>query len=202
MKPLIALTALFSLTTTSQVPLREPDQAPLKPPVPLHGHLPIMVSDSPSVQPSVALADILGSNRGLTSFSSFARMQPSTDTRLSDLSTNTTVLAPLNSAVDALPRKPWEQPADYNTFGADAYEGEGGQDRAKENMRRFVEAHLVPVSPWEKGEKCKTLGGKEVWWEEKEGRKVVMPDEVEVERVAGQVGNGELWILKGVLNYA
>ncbi|KAF4332028.1 FAS1 domain protein [Fusarium beomiforme] len=161
-----------------------------------------MSPDGPSIQPSVALGDILGSNRGLTSFSSFARMQPSTDTRLSDLSTNTTVLAPLNSAVDALPRKPWEQPADYNNFGADAYEGDGGQDRARENMRRFVEAHLVPVSPWEKGEKCRTIGGKEVWWEVKEGRRVVMPDEVEVERVASQVGNGELWILKGVLNYA
>ncbi|KAF5979684.1 FAS1 domain-containing protein [Fusarium coicis] len=202
MKPLIALTALFSLTTASQSPLRD-NQMPLpKPPIPLKGHLPLMSPDQPSVQPSVALGDILGSNRGLTSFSSFARMQPSTDTRLSDLSTNTTVLAPLNSAVDALPRKPWEQPADYNTFGADAYEGDGGQDRARENMRRFVEAHLVPVSPWEKGEKSKTLGGKEVWWEVKEGRRVIMPDEVEVDKVASQVGNGELWILKGVLNYA
>jgi hypothetical protein len=190
MKPFIAITALISLTTSSQVPL--------------NGHLPIMPSssDSPSVQPSVALGDILGSNRGLTSFSSFARMQPSTDTRLSDLSTNTTVLAPLNSAVDALPRKPWEQPADYDLFGADAYEGDGGQDRAKENMRRFVEAHLVPASPWEKEDKIKTLGGKEVWWIVKDGQKVIMPDEVEVERVASQVGNGELWILKGVLNYA
>ncbi|KAM0563030.1 hypothetical protein ACHAPJ_001874 [Fusarium lateritium] len=159
-------------------------------------------SDKPSVQPSVALGDIIGTNRGLTSFSSFARMQPATDDRLSDLSTNTTVLAPLNSAVDALPRKPWEQPADYDSLGADAYEGDGGQDRAKANLQRFVEAHLVPSSPWEKEEKVKTLGGNEVWWIEKEGRKVVMPDEVEVERVASQVGNGELWILKGVLNYA
>ncbi|KAJ4015242.1 hypothetical protein NW752_006694 [Fusarium irregulare] len=204
MKPIVALTALFSLTTSSQIPLRENEQAPLSKPAlpPLHGHLPIMSSDNPSVQPSVALGDILGSNRGLTSFSSFARMQPSVDTRLSDLSTNTTVLAPLNSAVDALPRKPWEQPADYNAFGADAYEGDGGQDRARENMRRFVEAHLVPASPWEKEEKIKTLGGKEVWWVEKDGNKVIMPDEVEVERVASQVGNGELWILKGVINYA
>ncbi|KAL4728944.1 hypothetical protein ACLX1H_003350 [Fusarium chlamydosporum] len=200
MKPLIAIAALFSLATSSQVPLR--DQAPL-PKSLLNGQLPIMPSsDSPSVQPSVALADILGSNRGLTSFSSFARMQPSTDTRLSDLSTNTTILAPLNSAVDALPRKPWEQPADYDAFGANAYEGDGGQDRARENMRRFVEAHLVPASPWEEEQKIKTLGGKEVWWVVKDGHKVIMPDEVEVERVASQVGNGELWILKGVLNYA
>lgn len=190
MKPLIAIAALFSLATSSQVPLR--DQAPL-PKSLLNGQLPIMPSsDSPSVQPSVALADILGSNRGLTSFSSFARMQPSTDTRLSDLSTNTTILAPLNSAVDALPRKPWEQPADYDAFGANAYEGDGGQDRARENMRRFVEAHLVPASPWEEEQKIKTLGGKEVWWVVKDGHKVIMPDEVEVERVASQVGNGEL----------
>ncbi|KAF5020897.1 hypothetical protein F66182_7049 [Fusarium sp. NRRL 66182] len=205
MKPLVALAALFSLTSSSQVPLRENQQpSPQRPQLPpLHGHLPKMPSSfSPTVQPSVALADILGSNRGLTSFSSFARMQPTTDDRLSDLSTNTTVLAPLNSAVDDLPRKPWEQPADYDSFGVDAYEGDKGQDRARENMRRFVEAHLVPESPWGKEDKIKTVGGKEVWWVEEKGRRFIMPDEIEIERVASRVGNGELWILKGVLNYA
>ncbi|KAF4463540.1 fas1 domain-containing [Fusarium albosuccineum] len=201
MKPLLVLTALFSLTTSSRLP-----QAPLQEnsmPHPLKGHLPIMPgSDTPINQPSVALGDILGTQRALSSFSSFARMHPSTDDRLSDLNTNTTVLAPLNSAVDSLPRKPWEKPADYDTLGVDAYEGEKGQDRARANMRRFVEAHLVSTSPWAENEKVKTVADKEVWWVEKDGKRVVMPDEVEVDRVASQVGNGELWILKGVLNYA
>ena len=119
-------------------------------------------------------------------------MDPATEERLSDLGTNTTVLAPLNSAVDALPRKPWEQPGDYAALGADAYEGDKGQDRARTNMRKFVEAHLVPESPWGENDKVKAVGGKEVWWVEKDGKRVVMPDEIEVEHVVGQVGNGEL----------
>ncbi|RSL52434.1 hypothetical protein CEP54_010925 [Fusarium duplospermum] len=195
MKPLLAITTLLTLSTSSQVPLRDvkPDLHRL--------HLPVMPA-APLNQPSVALADILGTQRSLTSFSSFARMDASIDERLSDLGTNTTVLAPLNSAVDALPRKPWEQPGEYAALGADAYEGEKGQDRARTNLKRFVEAHLVPESPWGENDKVKTVGGKEVWWVEKDGKKVVMPDEIEVDSVVGQVGNGELWILKGVLNYA
>jgi hypothetical protein len=43
-----------------------------------------------------------------------------------------------------------------------------------------------------------------VWWEEKgkgeeEKTRVVMPEGVEVEAVVGQAGNGEIWVLKGVL---
>ncbi|RSL53296.1 hypothetical protein CEP51_014912 [Fusarium floridanum] len=195
MKPLLAITTLLTLSTTSQLPLGEvkPDLHRL--------HLPVMPA-APLNQPSVSLADILGTQRSLTSFSSFARMDASIDERLSDLVTNTTVLAPLNSAVDALPRKPWEQPGEYAALGVDAYEGEKGQDRARTNLKRFVEAHLVPESPWGENDKMKTVGGKEVWWVEKDGKKVVMPDEIEVESVVAQVGNGELWILKGVLNYA
>ncbi|KAF4980676.1 hypothetical protein FZEAL_3344 [Fusarium zealandicum] len=195
MKPLVVLAAVFSLASASQEPLRTNRH-------PFNNHLPAMPADAPFNQPSVALADVLGTQRALTSFSSFARLHSSTDDRLADLGTNTTVLAPLNSAVDALPRKPWEKPDEYDALGVDAYEGETGQDRARMNMRRFVEAHLVSTSPWAEDEKVKTLGGKEVWWVKKDGKRVVMPDEVEVDRVAGQVGNGELWILKGVLNYA
>jgi len=40
-------------------------------------------------------------------------------------------------------------------------------------LRRFVEAHVVPVSPWKEGEKVKTLAGGEVWWESKDGVKMV-----------------------------
>ncbi|KAH8173815.1 hypothetical protein LIA77_05234 [Sarocladium implicatum] len=169
-------------------------QLPLMPPAPNN-------DDDMTIQPSVPLNDILGTLRSLTTFSSLTRMQTTTTTLLSDLSTNTTVLAPLNSAIEGLPRKPWESPRDYGERGASAYEGDDGQDRANANLRRFVEAHLVTTNPWVKGEKVKTVGGREIWWEEKDGKKIVMPDEVEVDRVANQVANGEVWILKGVLNY-
>ena len=58
----------------------------------------------------------------------------------------------------------------------------------------------MTTSPWEKGEKATTMGGKEVWWEEKDGKKVIMPGEVAVDGVLETVGNGELWIVKGVLD--
>jgi len=153
-------------------------------------------SSDPSHQPAVALTDILGTQRSLTTFSSLSRLHASTSDLLSDLSTNTTVLAPLNSAIEALPRKPWEDPKDYDSIGTNAYEGDEGRDRAQRNLRRFVEAHLVTMSPWE-GKAMTVSGGengkgREVWWEEKDGKRVIMPDGVEVEKVASKVANGEL----------
>ena len=116
--------------------------------------------------------------RGLANISiitcSFLRNIESPSQRLDDPARNTTVLAPLNSAIEKLPRKPWEDPKDYSALGANAYEGEDGQERAQRNLRRFVEAHLIPTSPWPAGEKVKPVGGDtEVWWEEKDGVKRV-----------------------------
>ncbi|KAG8410696.1 hypothetical protein J3459_016982 [Metarhizium acridum] len=157
----------------------------------------------PRVQSQISLSDTIGPLRSISSFSSFTRLCESTSSLLADLSANTTVLAPLNSAIDSLPRKPWESPADYHALGSQAYDGSGGQDRANRNLLRFVEAHLVTKSPWKQGERAKTLAGREVWWEEKkDGERVVMPDRVAVERVASRVSNGELWIIRGVVNYA
>lgn len=58
-------------------------------------------------------------------------------------------------------------------MGAEAYEGSEGEDRAHRNLRRFTEAHVVPVSPWKEGERVKTIAGNEVWWEEKGGKRRV-----------------------------
>ncbi|KAK8928068.1 hypothetical protein H634G_10498 [Metarhizium anisopliae BRIP 53293] len=157
----------------------------------------------PQAQPQVSLSDTIGPLRSISSFSSFTRLCESTSSLLADPSARTTVLAPLNSAVDSLPRKPWESPADYRALGSQAYDGTGGQDRANKNLLRFVEAHLVAKSPWPRGEKAKTLAGREIWWEEEsDGQRVLMPDRVAVDRVASRVSNGELWIIRGVINYA
>lgn len=88
---------------------------------------------------------------------------------MADREANTTVLAPSNVAISRLPRKPWEDPADEGAGGniySSIYRGLAGEDRASKNLRTFVEAHCVGVSPWAKGEKTKTLEGKEVWWDE------------------------------------
>ena len=189
MKPLYAL--LFGVSSSSvAADLAAPIQVPI-----VGRPLPAMPAAGPDPgagSSSVPLADILGGQRSLTSFSSFSRLQASTADLLADLGTNTTVLAPLNSAVEGLPRKPWEQAQEYAAYGAQAYDGSGGQDRANQNLRRFVEGHLVTRSPWPQGERAKTVGGRELWWEDKGGKRVIMPDGVEVEKVASRVSNGEV----------
>ena len=121
----------------------------------------------------LSISDVIGKERIISIFAGFTRDVDSISKRLDDNSKNTTVLAPLNSALQRLPRKPWEDPEDYDQLGAKAYEGESGEDRAQRNLRRFTEAHVVPASPWKEGEKTKTMGGGEIWWEEKDGAKVV-----------------------------
>lgn len=148
---------------------------------------------------SLTIADVLPKTRSINIFASLTRDISSVNGRLeSNLpKDNTTLLAPLNSAMQALPRKPWEdRPDDKSEVSAATNE-----DKAAENLQKFVEQHMVPVSPWKEGEKTRTLGGQEIWWEHKDGKKTVMPGRLEVDGVVGRVGNGEVWALKGVVNY-
>lgn len=116
------------------------------------------------------VSDILDKTREVNVFASLTRGIESVSNRLNDKSKNTTVLAPLNSALQALPRKPWENPKDYEEFGLqEAYAGQSGENRAQENLKRFVEAHVLPASPWE-GEQ-EVLGGRRLSWTEGEGGK-------------------------------
>lgn len=159
----------------------------------------------PSTSPpngDVILSDVIGTQRSINVFASFTRDISSVSSRLESASLNTTVLAPTNSALSALPRKPWEDPEDYAKLGAEAYSGKDGEDRAHSNLRRFTEAHVVFASPWKEGEKAERMGGGELWWETKDGKTLIQPGNVEVDRVASKVANGEVWVLKDVLNYA
>ncbi|KAF4635161.1 hypothetical protein G7Y89_g2939 [Cudoniella acicularis] len=159
-------------------------------------------SSNPANDDAIILSDVLGNDRSINIFAGFTRDFANINQRFEDSSLNATILAPINSAIMALPRKPWEDPKDYDQLGADAYEGGDGEDRAHENLRRFVEAHVVPVSPWKEGEKVTTLAGGQIWWESKGGAKIIQPGNIEVSSIASQVYNGEVWILKGVRNYA
>jgi len=151
---------------------------------------------------AVILSDVLGRDRSINIFAGFTRDIAAISERFADRAQNSTILAPINSAITALPRKPWEDPKQYDTLGMEAYEGPDGEERARKNMLKFVEAHIVPVSPWEEGEKVKTLGGDEVWWESQDGEKTVQPGNIEVSSIPGKVYNGEVWILKSVRGYA
>lgn len=121
----------------------------------------------------VTVSDVIGIDGSINIFAGFTRDIDAIADRLQNPSLNTTVLAPLNSAITSLPRKPWEDQRDYSSIGAAAYEGEEGEDRAHINLRRFVEAHVVPTSPWKEGEKVHTAAGSLIWWESKGGKKKV-----------------------------
>lgn len=121
---------------------------------------------------SPIISDVLPKTKGINIFARLTRDFEPVANRLNDASKNITVLAPRNSAIQALPRKPWENPEDYKKFGeVNAYEGQDGQDRAKRNLQRFVEAHLIPTSPWRVGEEVETLAGEKLKWT-KEGDKI------------------------------
>lgn len=119
------------------------------------------------------ISDVIGRDHIINIFAGFTRDIDTISRRLDANEQNSTILAPLNSELKKLPRKPWEDPRDYGALGQGAYKGEAGEGRAHKNLRRFVEAHVVPVSPWAEGEKVETLGGKKLWWEGSDGKKIV-----------------------------
>lgn len=125
------------------------------------------------VSTGVIISDVIGGLQNIAIFSGLTRDIDTVSERLDDGSKNATVLAPTNSVMRGLKRKPWEDPDDYKSFGAEAYDGSDGEDRAKRNLERFVQRHLVLESPWEEGKKAKTLAGNEIWWESKDGQKKV-----------------------------
>ncbi|OQO00460.1 hypothetical protein B0A48_13809 [Cryoendolithus antarcticus] len=186
---------LLVLSDPTPPTMAQPNQQPLE-----------ALADSapgPQSASSSILSDVLPSQKRINIFAGFTRDVASVLSRLESTSENTTLLAPLNTVLSSLPRKPWESPADYDKLGANAYSGSGGSERAAENLKRFTEAHVVCERPWEEGKKVKTLGGGEVWWEShgKDGGRRIMPGKVEVEGIVGKAGNGEVWMLRGVVDF-
>ncbi|OAL55955.1 hypothetical protein IQ07DRAFT_583392 [Pyrenochaeta sp. DS3sAY3a] len=164
---------------------------------PLHDY--IMSRPEGQVSTGVIISDVIGKTQTIAIFSGLTRDIDDVSKRLDDAAQNATVLAPDNSVMRNLKRKPWEDPEDYDSFGANAYEGSSGEDRARKNLERFVQRHIVPESPWEEGKKVKTLAGDEIWWETKNGQKKIQPGNVEVTSIADKVSNGEVWVLGGSL---
>ncbi|QDS67809.1 hypothetical protein FKW77_007079 [Venturia effusa] len=197
----ISYLSTFSILSISTVAARPPPFTTYPHPVE-DKQSPAMTEPELSTGNGQTISDVLPRNQQISIFTSFTRDIASISTGFESTVQNFTVLAPEDSEIKKLPRKPWENPGDYNAFGESAYEGQSGADRAQDNLRKFVEAHVVPSSPWKEGEKVKTLGGREVWWERKDGKSLIQPQSLEVLSVADKVSNGEVWILKGILNYA
>ncbi|KAK3393588.1 hypothetical protein B0H63DRAFT_458554 [Podospora didyma] len=177
------------------------DPAGPGPAIPPTGSSP--VEPPPGPGGDVLLSDIMGRDKSVNLFAGFLRDIESAARRIDDPSQKTMILAPLNSAIEKLPRKPWEDPKDYGALGPNAYEGDDGQERAQRNLRRFVEAHMLPVFPWVRGEKVRAIGDdQEIWWETKHGVKVIQPAGIEIVSCISTAANGQVLIIKNVRNYA
>jgi hypothetical protein len=158
---LIQSACLFVLTSAQLLVV--PDQA----------HQIPMAAPANSKTQTLPLADLLGRNRQIQIFSGLIQDVDSVSQRLADVSQRSIVLAPANSAMTNLGRKPWENKDDYTSLGADAYAGQDGKDRADANLKTFVEEHIVPANTLKDGEKVQTLSGKTIWLE-KNGDNVVV----------------------------
>lgn len=145
---------------------------------------------------AILLSDILPKTRSINIFASLTRDVSTVASRL-ESTQNTTLLAPLNSAMQSLPRKPWEDREDDKSDISAAR----NEEKAAQNIKRFVEEHAVPASPWAEGDKVKTLGGQELWWETRDGKRIIFPGDIEVSEVLGKTVNGQVWALRGVVNY-
>ncbi|ERF72316.1 hypothetical protein EPUS_02203 [Endocarpon pusillum Z07020] len=155
----LVLPNLFRQAPSSLNPIRIQDniQAPIIPLIPSND----AEDDSTmSDRHKPSLYDTLPLTRRINIFSSLLRDHPNLPTLLSSHNNNHhndqnptsfTILAPLNSALQSLEHKPWEDSNDYATFGERAYDGQGGEERAKGNLKSFVERHVVPQSPWGAG---------------------------------------------------
>jgi hypothetical protein len=180
MRPLIYTLLAASLATAALPHFQRPliDNKNLGPAMPTPADSP--ATSKPADPDTVVLSDVLGRDRELNIFAGFTRDFAHISGRFDDSSLNTTILAPINSAIMALPRKPWEDPKEYEDLGANAYGGDEGAERARKNLQHFVESHVVPASPWKEGDKLKTLSGDQIWWETRDGVRMVSPFTLQV----------------------
>ena len=167
-----ALAFPISSSLSNQVSnLRSAFRSPLLSPY-LPGSMPSSEGGSSS---DLMISDVLPRSRSINIFASLTRDVDPVSTRLDNQLQNSTILAPLNSAIQGMDHKPWEDSKDYDAFGTEqAYAMGEGEDRAHRNLGKWVQAHVVPISPWKEGDKVKTLADTEVWWENNgDGEKVV-----------------------------
>ncbi|KAI6251424.1 FAS1 domain-containing protein [Erysiphe necator] len=184
---ILAITLAKLVLSSSQIPIVELQQKSL--------------TDQPFSSDIVMLSDILGSSRRVNGFAGIIRNFPLITSKFEDGNSNKTIVAPANTAIAAMSWKPWENPDEYNTLGSEAYEGGKGKERADQNLLRFVEAHIIPLSPWAEGEKAKTLAGREHWWHLKDGHRIIQPGDIKVlDVIRSESNDGELWIIDGVMN--
>ncbi|KAK9379673.1 uncharacterized protein V2V93DRAFT_373315 [Kockiozyma suomiensis] len=147
------------------------------------------------------MTDAMGVNRDISIFAGLTRQVENLMYRLQDPSLDTLVLAPTNTVMQNLPRKPWEDAPEAEPMSPNA--GPHGEERrALQNIERFVLSHVVFGygfhQPKQKS-KCGT-GASDLWYE-KSGANVVVHSDSKVANVVKmeRVGNGQVWSVDSAL---
>ena len=101
-------------------------------------------------------------------------------TRLADQSVNSTLLVPRNSALQTLPRKPWEDKSNDEQItkhgSKDLFWNKETEDKAKKNLEEFVAGHIITKYPIQEGKDLPTLTGSTLSYKVKGGEKYIFPE--------------------------
>jgi len=164
-----------------------------------------------AVAVSPNLADVMGIDGGLSIFADLTRKVAEVQQAFASQDSDLVVLAPTNPAIVALPRKPWhdtDQSLDILPIQEDRFRNDGAKsdERASENIRNFVEAHIVSGGAFKQKQSGETLLGNRLTWREVDGVKRIFrsssrKDEgIAVLKEVATASNGDIWVLEGVLS--
>lgn len=145
------------------------------------------------------IADVIPIDRSLTIYSDLVRTSADIQGAFGDAKKRFVVLAPQNSAIVALGRKPWDdRPDDTDSR---RFQGQGGEDRAQENIMRFVQAHILTAERFDEGDRATNLLGEKLYWKrDADGKKRIYPGGIAVVSERNTAVNGDIWVLDGVIN--
>ncbi|KAK9447936.1 uncharacterized protein V1518DRAFT_438500 [Limtongia smithiae] len=154
---------------------------------------------------SLLMTDALGVNREISIFAGLVRQVETLMYRLQDPTKNTLVLAPTNVAMQAFPRKPWED-APGTVDDVHSHSPMDDERRAMKNIETFVLSQVVFDYSFAGPEHRKTsaAGSAELWYEA--GETNIVHSSGPVGELSAKVlavegtGNGQVWTVDRVLN--
>ncbi|GAA5958727.1 hypothetical protein JCM3765_006018 [Sporobolomyces pararoseus] len=163
-----------------------------------------MKSSSSSSSPS--LTDLLTRSKNSRIFYDYLRDSSSVSTRLANPLESTTILAPVNSAIIALERRPHQGPPEPAGGHVEGYAGSREDEQARADyLEKWIKRHLISgkVDLEVESKEYETLqGGDKVTFvrNQKDGQTGyrVMPGDVEVVEIE-QASNGVIFYLQGTL---
>ncbi|BGP14712.1 hypothetical protein JCM10213_002759 [Rhodosporidiobolus nylandii] len=199
---LFAIAAVFSTTVAATSPVRAAPRAVVDSPPPL-----LVMGDDHFVPSSSSptLADLLTRSKTARMFYGYSRDSAAVSTLLLDSTGSVTVLAPTDSAITALARKPHQGPPPRNADGGEVRASVEDERAAAEYLERWCKAHIVlervqlEEDGWEEREYATMAGTMVRFARSADGKgRTLLPGDVEVvgEETAS---NGKVLYLQGTV---